>query len=55
MSEQKTPDKQFNQDSQPRTPADPLDAQYKTIGIPAVAAAGAVKKPKDKKPSEQWN
>jgi hypothetical protein len=56
MSDEKTKNQQFVQESQPRTQSDVLDAQYKSIGISAVsAAAGAMKGPKVKSPSEQWS
>ena len=56
MSDQKSTDKQFAQESQQRPQGDALDAQYKTIGISAVsAAAGAMKGPKVKAPTEQWS
>ena len=56
MSDDKTQHKQFSQEAQPRAQGDALDAQYKSIGISAVsAAAGAMKSPKVKAPTEQWS
>lgn len=56
MSDDKTQQKQFSQEAQPRAQGDALDAQYKSIGISAVsAAAGAMKSPKVKAPTEQWS
>jgi hypothetical protein len=56
MSDDKTTQKQFTQEAQPRAQVDTLDAQYKSIGISAVsAAAGAMKGPKVKAPTEQWS
>ena len=56
MSDDKTQQKQFTQEAQPRAQVDALDAQYKSIGISAVsAAAGAMKGPKVKTPSKQWS
>lgn len=56
MSDDKSTGKQFTQDSQPQRQIDVLDAQYKSIGISAVsAAAGAMKGPKVKKPTDQWS
>lgn len=56
MSDDKNTAKQFSQEAQPRPQTDVLDAQYKTIGISAVsAAAGAMKGPKVKAPTEQWS
>lgn len=56
MSDDKTTNKQFTQETQQRPQGDALDAQYKTIGISAVtAAATAMKGPKVKAPTEQWS
>lgn len=56
MSDDKSTTKQFSQESQPRAQVDMLDAQYKSIGISAVSAAAcAMKGPKVKAPTEQWN
>lgn len=56
MSNEKSSPKQYHQEAQPQTQADMLDAQYKSIGIGAVAGAlTAAKCPKVKTPSEQWN
>ncbi len=57
MSDEKSTDKQFAQEDHARPQVDALDAQYKTIGIPAVsAAAGVMKDAKHhKKHSDQMN
>ncbi len=56
MSDDKSSGKQYTQESHPQRQVDLLDAQYKSIGISAVtAAAGAMKGPKIKKPTDQWS